>query len=154
MSTAFEVCTTDHVDYPNGHPEARRMQTHENRDFKDTPETAEDVVERLRKRAAEMNKTGGASITAGRPGEQALAEEEVGQFMIRKLPDDKDCLRISIGEPAVVKLGAYLVYRGHTEDVIGLLERALCAIKASKMEMGSETSPLLDGGAVKTITPG
>lgn len=141
MSATLEVHTTDHVDYPNGHAEVRRMQTHEDRDFMDTPETAEDVVKRLEGRAVKMMATGQSSITAGRPGEKAEAEEQVGQFVIRRLPDDTDCLRISIGEPAVVKLGAYLVYRGHTEDVIGLLERALCAIKASKLEMGIETRP-------------
>lgn len=101
------------------------------------PASASEVIERLTKKAGEMTVEGSNTITAGAPGEKSLTEEQVGVFLVRRLPDDPDCLRISIGEPNALVPGAYVVIRGQLESAIELLERALCALKVSKMESGA-----------------
>ncbi len=91
------------------------------------------LVERLRQRSIEMTAQQANQITAGRPGEIAQ-EEHAGRFLICRLPDDPDCLRISIGQAkTVADLGAYLVLRGDPKEIHHLLAVALEALTESRM---------------------
>jgi hypothetical protein len=96
---------------------------------------------RLKKKAEEMTAERTNIITAGHSGEKQT-QEVVGTFLVRKLPDDPDCIRISIGQPtdwpspsgALAEVASYVVVRGRIDDAIDVLERALCALKLSSVE--------------------
>ena len=79
-------------------------------------------------------------ITAGEPGESALYEETVDGLILRHMPDDPLALRISIGEPHELDEGAYCVFRGKPSETIGLLERALAAIKNAHAHNAAKSS--------------
>jgi hypothetical protein len=106
--------------------------THRNRDH-ETEATDDGVIRRLTEQAAAMSAAGTNTITTGKPGENA-EEEIVGTFLVRKLPDDPDCLRVSLGEPNVSGASAYVVVRGNIRDAVELLERAAAALSVSRLE--------------------
>ena len=97
------------------------------------------LMQRLQEKADKLTTSGANKITAGTQDEAVIAEQVVGQVHIIQRPHDKDCLRISIGEPNDVKLkfgepSVYFVFRGDRQATIELMERALAAIKASHFE--------------------
>jgi len=112
--------------------------THDDRDLSGVREASEDLLQRMKQKAAAMTAAQTNTFTAGRLGETVLHEEEVGVFLIRKLPEDPDCLRVSIGEPSVVGPGAYVVIRGRTSSAIELIERALAALRVSRIESAGD----------------
>ena len=119
------------VNAPYLQKEATVADTHSDADYAAMQRRMEQKAEAMS--AAKLN-----TITAGKPGEQVLHEEQVGTILVRKLPDDPDCLRISIGEPHLVGPGAYVVIRGRTSSAIELLERALAALKVSSIEAAGD----------------
>ncbi len=62
--------------------------------------------------------------SAGEPDETPLREMEISGWLFRHLPEDPDCIRISIGEPTVAKTGKYLVVRGDLRVAARILEEA------------------------------
>jgi hypothetical protein len=112
------------------------MQTHEDADFAAKltgagKPTSEEDLKALEGRAAQAMKDGTSQITAGKPGEEIISEKQVGTFAVRRLPEDPQCLRISIGEGHRIADSAYLVFRGEPCEVEDLLERALAALRVS-----------------------
>jgi len=96
------------------------------------------ALSELRKRAEELSTRGENLITAGTPNERVQWERERGGFVLRQLPDDPLCDRISIGEvrdrvSALVsdQPQAYLVFRGDRATITVLLERALNALRGA-----------------------
>lgn len=68
--------------------------------------------------------------TAGLPSEKLLCEEIVKGVLVRRMPDDPACLRVSLGRALIPGGdGPYCVYRGDRRAVILLLEDALAAVK-------------------------
>lgn len=108
----------------------------------DPCEPIETLQERVRKAVAECRST----IAAGAPGEQPLGEVVVGQFFLRRMPDDPHrILRISIGEGPLAPLqgpSAYLSYRGELREILDLLMRAFHALSISCMELGGPVSTM------------
>jgi hypothetical protein len=88
------------------------------------------IFEVLSKQAKEMLKDGSSQITAGKMGEQILFEQETEHCLIRQLPDDPNCLRISIGEANMSTHDSYLVFRGDPLKCKLLLTRMLNAFRA------------------------
>src|SRR5438128_7229717 len=88
------------------------------------------AYERLAELARKMTAEGTNRITAGAPGEHILEEKSRAGVCVRRLPDDPNALRISIGE-VIIGGGhgesAYLVYRGNEAAVTRLLVRGLTA---------------------------
>lgn len=85
----------------------------------------------LRRRAEESMKNRQSEITTGEPEEKPLASWKSNGLQVVHMPDDKQgILRISIGGgdhlPAVVN---YCTIRGKVGQCIGLLERAIAALK-------------------------
>lgn len=107
--------------------------THDNKDVAFPKEllnelqkgTMENLEQRMKRMTAEQRNT----ITAGTPGEKALIETGINGFLIRKLPDDPDCLRISIGEPNHSTPGKYVVIRGDIERAERVIQEALDALR-------------------------
>lgn len=110
------------------------MQTHDNADFNqnlsDLVPGSQDLKE-LADKAKTMIADGRSTITAGAPDEEVIAEKLVGTIMVRRLPDDPHCLRISVGEGHRIADSAYLVFRGDPSDIESLLVRALAALRVS-----------------------
>lgn len=106
--------------------------SHSNRDAWPQQDEIQEQISRLVRRAEEMTERGENTITAGGMRglqELPLSEYDVGGMLVRKMPDDPDCLRVSLGDPAPAP-GAYLVYRGDIGAAIDLLSRALKACHA------------------------
>ncbi len=102
------------------------MQTHE-----DTAHRTE-FLERLTRRADEMVRDKKSEITAGKEGEEPLAEWNHAGVGVRHMPDDEqDILRISIGGGATPLPLNYCVIRGTVGKCIDLLEMAIVALKAA-----------------------
>jgi len=99
------------------------MQTHD--DFQHSQ-----LLEQLREKADNMVRDGQSEITAGKDGEQALAEWEHQGMHVRHMPDDEHgVLRISVGGLPDANVGFnYLVFRGKVGDCETLLRKALTAI--------------------------
>lgn len=106
------------------------MQTHPDIDANYESHSAE-VLAQLEAKAKEMMASGESQITAGKDGEKPVQEEQVGMFLIRQMPEDPLCLRISIGESNDVSESGYFVFRGQPDDIEQLLVRALSALRAS-----------------------
>lgn len=102
------------------------MQSHDDYD-------SNSAWDQMRKAAERLTERGENLITAGAPHERPLSESTHGGFLIRHLPDDPLCLRISIGEAPEHRMGdsAYLVYRGNRHVIRELLRRALYALDAA-----------------------
>jgi len=78
-------------------------------------------------KARRMIDEGKNTITAGVPGEQAIAKWESGGVVVRQMPDDEHgLLRISIGG---LPNKGYLVFRGDRGQCRALLKRALRALE-------------------------
>ncbi len=108
------------------------MQTHDNSD-------ANRQFQDLVRKAHEMSESGENTLTAGKPGERERTET-VGRFQITQRPDDRACLRISIGRvnEDIARAGrmgdcdSYLVFRGDQGDIRNLLQSALIALNTSR----------------------
>lgn len=102
------------------------MQTHEDRD---APDAA--WLDSLRAKAAKMVDAGESQMTAGKPGEEPLAEYRRAGVTVRQLPEDEyGILRLSIGaHPDAWLDTAYLVFRGDRGKCQSLLRRALRALE-------------------------
>ncbi len=88
-------------------------------------------LENLGQRAVEMTRDGTNKITAGKPGEPVVYQNTVGNFLVRKLPDDPDCVRVSIGLVRDSNSQGYVVVRGRFAEVQEALNRALHALHLS-----------------------
>jgi hypothetical protein len=98
------------------------MQSHSDSD-------AATTLRKLEERAKSMVADGTSQLTAGKPGEEPIREEQVGSVFIRQLPDDPQALRISIGEAPAIEGSGYFVFRGSAPQVLELLERALTSFR-------------------------
>lgn len=101
------------------------MQTHMDSD------QAPAWLDQLRTRAGIVQAMGQSQITAGKPGEEALATWKANGVSIRHMPpDEQGILRISIGggDDLPVPLN-YLVFRGEHAKCINLLRAALKALE-------------------------
>ena len=84
----------------------------------------------LRERANEAVKNKASEITAGKEGEQPLAVWKSNGVGCRHMPDDEQgILRISIGGCETAVGLNYCVIRGDLGQCIGLLEKALVALR-------------------------
>ena|SRR5688572_4375824 len=102
------------------------MQSHD--DSSHMPQPIKDLA----MKADRMTAEGRNRITAGAPGESTLFEAEIDGIYIRQLPEDEHgVLRISIGRAPAIDRSSYLVYRGDRAKVLGLLERAVGALRAA-----------------------
>lgn len=117
------------------------MQTHSDNDFphhlaRATAEavpTGADLADRrrtLEERARDMVVRGESQITVGAPGEWPLRDTSRYGVFVRRMPDDVDCLRITIGE-AFIDDARYLVFRGDPSACAALLERAARGLRDS-----------------------
>ena len=107
------------------------MQTHRNEDFMSRSEW----LKSLKAKADRMVEDGKSSITAGCPGEKALAEWEHGVdpdvIQVRQMPEDEHgILRISVGGGASLANVNYCVFRGDRTRCAYLLEEAAKAMRA------------------------
>lgn len=101
------------------------MQSHQDTDFMTADETIEEKADRLTRQRLNL-------ITGGQRGEKPLYEDFIGSTLVRRLPDDPHCNRISIGGGGVLSNhGQYVVYRGRPSEIIELLKRALKAVKVA-----------------------
>jgi hypothetical protein len=87
------------------------------------------IIQMMSEQATKMLKEGSSRITAGNLGEQVLFEKETDHTLIRRLPDDPGCLRISIGEANISTKHSYLVFRGDPHKCKLLLTRMLIAFR-------------------------
>ena len=102
-------------------------------------ESMKEKLDRLEHKAVEMTAEGTNQITAGRKDE-LLYERVVsvsgytGDFLFRKLTDDPDCIRVSIGQPIPKSLpvAPYVVIRGDVGDAIRVVEGALSVLRKLK----------------------
>lgn len=98
-----------------------------------TTEEKEDL-EKLKAVADEMVAKRESLITAGAPGEKEIFSKNVRScgvdILLRQLPDDPLCLRISIGEGHRIPGSAYCVFRGDLIKAIALLKQARVAMQA------------------------
>ena len=101
------------------------MQTHDDKSHK-----MAEWFKTIEEKAAGMVRNRESEITAGKPGEEAIREQEVDGMLIRRLPDDPLCLRISIGGSPLVPNSFYFVFRGDATEIEGLLDRAREAFKS------------------------
>lgn len=89
-------------------------------------------MERLRERADTMTANHQSQITAGKEGEESLAEWKAKGVFCRHMPDDEQgILRISVGgcgEGAPIEMN-YCTIRGGVGACIQLLEKAIRALK-------------------------
>ena len=83
----------------------------------------------LTRKADEMTARGMNQITAGGPSEVPLFEKQIGDWFVRRLPLDPDCLRVSIGKPHVCTEGSYVVIRGEIAAAIRVMEKAISALR-------------------------
>lgn len=83
----------------------------------------------LVQRANKMTDAGENQLTAGKPGEAALAEGRHGRFTVTRMPDDPPCLRISIGHAPNIDDSGYVVFRGDPRLCRELLRDALEALQ-------------------------
>jgi hypothetical protein len=104
------------------------MASHSDRDSRGTDEKYKDVLEKFRERAEKLTEERANIITAGRDGEKHLFEATRDGVLIRQLPDDPLCIRVSIGKPYDIRVGAYCVYRGTESSVKDLLRECLKAL--------------------------
>ena len=89
------------------------------------------IINSLTKRMHQMTAAGTNQITVGSPSESAIWEFEREGWLLRKMPDDPDCLRISIGEPFTSdKRGRYVVIRGSLDHAQRVLEEALAVVRS------------------------
>ena len=96
----------------------------------DTPVETRNQFDRLKERAETGRKHRLADITAGKPGEKALAEWEHEGLLVRHMPDDEQgILRISIGGGVSWAQLEYCVYRGDTTRCAYMLEQAAKALR-------------------------
>jgi len=100
--------------------------SHSDFDHKGEPQTP--LLKELYKKAEQMTKDKENLIAAGDAhGEEVIREEVHNDFLIKQLPDDPLCLRISLGGRADIKLGSpenYLVFRGNAKLIYKLLRDA------------------------------
>lgn len=88
---------------------------------RDKPDHIEENYEKLKERAAKMIANKESEIAnSGEP----IEERKVGRFLIRHLPDDEVCNRISIGSGRQLGLAGYISFRGDPREVEQLLKRA------------------------------
>lgn len=103
------------------------MQTHEDMAHINL-ESA--FLKKLKQRATEAENRGDGTITAGKPGEVALAVWDYGTMRVRHMPpDEQGILRISIGGGHTPIPLDYCTFRGDRGQCIALLEKALEALK-------------------------
>jgi hypothetical protein len=95
---------------------------------KDMPFDSE-ILRQLEGRVEKMTAEGSNTITAGMSGETPIWEYAVNGFLVRKLPDDPLCIRISIGRPNGNVPGNYVVVRGDYHEACEVIERALGALR-------------------------
>lgn len=106
------------------------MQTHDDNDFREKMIESFDM-QRLKDRAAKMEREGLSQIASGKRGEQALAKYDAQGVHVRKMPDDEQgILRISIGGGIPSVNVNYCTYRGDRQRCIEMIEKALGALKA------------------------
>lgn len=87
-------------------------------------------LERLKERAKQLE--GRSVIAAGKPSEEPLAVWSSCGIEVRHMPDDEQgILRISIGGGHTPIPLNYCTIRGSVGDCIGLLEKALKALRDS-----------------------
>ena len=102
------------------------MQTHEDRAHRT------EFLRRLKRRANDMVRDKQSEITAGKEGEEPLAEWKHAGISVRHMPDDEQgILRISIGGGSTSVPLNYCVFRGGVGSCIDLLEKAVAALKAA-----------------------
>lgn len=96
----------------------------------------QEQINRMNDRAAFLEATGGNSITAGNEplltGRARLGSREGPRVIdMAKLPDDPDCLRVSIGEVLFRSspIRCYVRYRGDAARVLALLRASVVAME-------------------------
>ncbi|MHC4372399.1 MAG: hypothetical protein ACYSW8_32760 [Planctomycetota bacterium] len=92
-------------------------------------DTAMQRLANLQRRATDMMTKGEAEITVGKPGERVLAGFIKYGVNVRRMADDPDCLRISVGGIPGLPQSRYLVFRGDPAECLALLERAARALR-------------------------
>ena len=103
------------------------MQTHMDQDV---PADTLNQFDRLKERAKTGRKHRLADITAGKPGEKALAEWEHDGLQVRQMPDDEQgILRISVGGGVSWANIEYCVFRGDRTQCAYRLEQAAKALR-------------------------
>lgn len=106
------------------------MQSHDDRSHQIPPEQLAELTKQLETKAREMTKKKANEITAGAAGEGVLFEAEIDGIYIKRLPEDEHGVqRISIGRAPAIDRSSYLVYRGDPSKILGLLERAVGALR-------------------------
>lgn len=117
------------------------MQTHSDRDapeiLKAVGDPKSEQIRNLERRAREMVERGQSRITAGGPGEELLLSVAVYGVHVTRLPDDPDCLRISLGEVLDEDAVRYLSFRGDPGKCLDLLERATNAMRSVVQKAGA-----------------
>ena len=103
------------------------MQTHSDLDIPEDDRLGKELHERARAMLDGKLST----ITVGGPGEKSLWEVEAQGFLVRRMPDDKLALRVSVGgEKAVGPGRGYLTIRGEPSECLSLMRRAAEALEA------------------------
>lgn len=111
------------------------MESHSDRDFGENNGPFEKIrhefdMERLERRAKNMQWQGTSHITGGAPGESPLMEYKFKSINVRRMPnDEQDVLRISVGGGIDGFDGNYLVFRGDPARCERLLRMALKALE-------------------------
>lgn len=101
------------------------MLTHEDCDAR------RDWLRSLKQKATRMQDAKQSEITAGKEGEQVLAEWESNGVSVWHLPpDEHGILRISVGGGETPLPLNYCVFRGGHSVCVGLLRKALRALEA------------------------
>lgn len=104
------------------------MQSHDDRSH----DPLRGIPKGLIEKAQQMMAEGRSRITAGASDESVLFKAEHDGMLIRQLPEDEHgVLRISIGRAPAIEKSSYLVYRGDRAKILGLLERAVGALRAA-----------------------
>ena len=106
------------------------MQSHDDDSHRMPPEQQDEIMRQIQAKAKRMVEEEASKITAGAPNEEAVFESDMDGIHIRQLPNDEHgVLRISLGRHPAIEQSAYLVYRGERNKVLGLLERAVGALR-------------------------
>lgn len=119
------------------------MQTHRDEDHRpprlSRHELNRSTAEAIEERARHMLENGESAITAGEPGERAIAETLKFCTFVRRMPDDPNgVLRVSVGMASAIfsdPEARYVVIRGDPAACADLLDRAARALRAGVPEL-------------------
>jgi len=114
------------------------MQTHRDDDVpsgflqemfgKQADDAEKTLLAKLEPKAIDMTEGKENLITAGADGERELFCRRIGRITVRRLPEDPQCTRISVGGAPGLSRTNYLVFRGSSDEVRRLLQDAVDAM--------------------------